>query len=59
MIWRIWLEKGTPLNEMKNEWTYVDLLKANALLDMMEDHRAVLEGVQEEQRQIEKNRRSK
>jgi hypothetical protein len=34
LIWRIWHEKGTPLNELRYEWTYEDLLKANAILDM-------------------------
>ena len=36
LLWRIWLKKGTPLNELKYDWTYIDLLKANALLDMEE-----------------------
>jgi hypothetical protein len=34
MIWRVWHDKGTPLNELRYEWTYPDLLKANAILDM-------------------------
>jgi hypothetical protein len=34
LLWRIWYEKGTPLNELRYEWTYEDLLKANAILDM-------------------------
>lgn len=38
MIWRIWIEKGTPLDELKNKWTYPDLLKANDLLNMQSDY---------------------
>jgi hypothetical protein len=34
LVWRIWHEKGTPLKELLYEWTYEDLLKANAVLDM-------------------------
>jgi hypothetical protein len=34
LAWRIWYEKGTPLHELLNDWTYEDLLKANAVLDM-------------------------
>jgi hypothetical protein len=34
LVWRIWYEKGTPLNELLYDWTYPLLLKANAVLDM-------------------------
>jgi hypothetical protein len=34
LVWRIWYEKGTPPHELRNEWTYEDLLKANSVLDM-------------------------
>jgi len=34
LVWRIWYEKGVPLDELRYKWTYPDLLKANAILDM-------------------------
>ncbi len=33
-IYRIWKETGTSLNEIKEQWTYEDVLNANAILDM-------------------------
>jgi hypothetical protein len=33
-MWRVWNEKGVPLHELKYEWTYRELLEANAVLDM-------------------------
>jgi hypothetical protein len=33
-LWRVWSKKGTPLQELREEWTYPDLLKANAILEM-------------------------
>ncbi len=32
-IFRIWEETGTSLNEIRYEWTYDDVMKANAILD--------------------------
>ena len=37
-IWRIWKETGTNLNELKYEWTYSDIKKASAILDMYDDY---------------------
>lgn len=42
---------------MKYEWTYEDLLKANALLDMVEDFRSASEGLEEEKRIRNKGKR--
>lgn len=36
-IWRIWMEKKVSLYELKYNWTYEDILKANALLDMKDE----------------------
>jgi hypothetical protein len=47
MIWRIWLTKKVPLNELKWEWSYPDLLKANSILDYQETWDAALEGTTE------------
>ena len=35
-IWRIWLAKGGDIT-MYKKWSYTDIMKANALLDMKED----------------------
>lgn len=40
-IYRIWLKKGTPLNELNYEWTYEDIIKANAVLDMEQCYETV------------------
>jgi len=47
LIWRIWQEKGTPLDELRYKWTYEDLLHATAVLDMDSDMRTALDGLQE------------
>lgn len=49
LVWRIWNEKGVPLKEIQEYWSYEDLLKANALLDMKDDFELALEAVQEEE----------
>jgi hypothetical protein len=49
-IWRIWLEKGTPLNELRHSWTYEDLMYANAILDMQADTEMALDGLLETER---------
>lgn len=33
-IWRIWYEKGVPLRELQEDWTYDDVMRATAVLDM-------------------------
>ena len=48
-LWRIWLKKSIPLNELRNEWTYPDILKANALLDMQEAYEMGLNQVSMEE----------
>ena len=50
MIWRIWQEKGTPLNELRDQWTYEDLLHANAVFDMSQDMNTAMEGLFEFER---------
>jgi len=49
MVWRIWEAKGTPLKEIWEEWTYPDLLKANAILDMMADVEIARSALEEEE----------
>jgi hypothetical protein len=50
LIWRIWQEKGTPLDELRYKWTYEDLLHANAILDMSSDMNTAMEGLFEFER---------
>ena len=45
LIWRVWQKKGVPLDELRNRWTYEDLLHANAVLDMDEDIEAAVDGL--------------
>lgn len=45
MIWRIWREKGTPLDELRYQWTYPDLLHANAVLDMHSDMNTAMDAL--------------
>jgi hypothetical protein len=45
-LWRIWTKKGTPLNELKYQWTYPDILKALAIMDMEDDYDCAIEGYQ-------------
>ena len=33
-LWSIWLKKGVPLDELKYRWTYDDLLRSQAMIDM-------------------------
>jgi len=49
LLWRVWLEKGVPLNELKYEWTYPDLLEANAVLDMYSSHEIANEALTDEE----------
>jgi hypothetical protein len=30
----LWFEKGIPLKELREEWTYDDVMRAVAILDM-------------------------
>jgi len=30
----LWYEKNVPLREIQEEWTYDDVMRANAVLDM-------------------------
>jgi len=30
----LWYEKNVPLRELQEEWTYDDVMRANAVLDM-------------------------
>ncbi len=49
MIWRVWQKKSVPLDELRQKWTYEDLLHANAVLDMEEDIEAAVDGLIEEE----------
>lgn len=40
----MWQKKAVPLDELRNKWTYEDLLHANAVLDMDEDIEAAVDG---------------
>jgi hypothetical protein len=42
LIWRLWKEAGVPLRELREYYTYEDVLKANAVLDMYADTDAAL-----------------
>jgi ABC-type uncharacterized transport system substrate-binding protein len=33
-MWRIWHEKNVPLRELQEEWTYDEIMRASAVLDM-------------------------
>lgn len=37
-IWQICLHKKIPLNEIRYGWTYTDLLKAQAIMQMEQDY---------------------
>lgn len=39
-LWRIWLKTGTAIDELR-KMTYIDVMKANAILDHKEDMEAV------------------
>jgi hypothetical protein len=30
----VWIDKGVSLDELRYEWSYEDIMKANAVLDM-------------------------
>ena len=36
-VWRLVLKKVATLEEIERSWTFMDLLKGNALLDYSED----------------------
>jgi hypothetical protein len=50
-LWRIWKEVGTPIRELRHEWTYDDVLRANAVLDMASDYDLAIEGAREIKRE--------
>lgn len=57
-IWRVWLRKdGMSLDELRYEWTYEDILKANALLDMEEDYRIAYK--EDDANEFERKRKKK
>jgi ABC-type uncharacterized transport system substrate-binding protein len=33
-MWRLWYEKNIPLHELQEEWTYDEIMRASAVLDM-------------------------
>ena len=46
-LWRIWLETGTDI-ELIRKWTYPDVLKALAVLDMRDEYRMAMDRLQYE-----------
>jgi hypothetical protein len=42
LLWRIWLTGLASLRELKEDWTYVELLKGNAVLDMRDAYETAL-----------------
>ena len=49
MIWRVWLNKGGDINYYRNQITYPDILKMNALLDMEDDYECGMVGLQDDE----------
>lgn len=50
-LWRIWSKKGTPIDELRNKWTYVDVMKALAIMDQEDDWECAVEGIQARDRE--------
>lgn len=50
------MERQVPLTELFDEWSYPDLLKANALLDMKRDYNLADIGLQEIQKKMKKGK---
>jgi hypothetical protein len=48
-IWRVWKEKGVSLHELRWEWTYEDIMQANAILDQDAAYQAAIEGLREDE----------
>lgn len=44
------MKKRIPLNEIRYEWTYVDLLKANAMIDFEEMYEMAQSQIIEDER---------
>lgn len=41
-MWRIWLDTNESLKSLKEDWTYEEYRKANALLDMQKVYESVM-----------------
>jgi hypothetical protein len=48
LIWRLWKEQNVPLHELKHQWTYEELVQANAVLDMHQSIEIAWESLMEE-----------
>lgn len=42
-IWRLWNDKGIDLHKLKWEWTWVEVMEANAILDQQVDQKAAVD----------------
>jgi len=51
-VWRVWEAKGVPLHELKYEWTYRELLEANAVLDMYQSYEIANEAYMEQELKV-------
>jgi len=49
-IWRVWLNTNEPLNEIRFNWTFIDVMKANALLDMQDDMKGAVDAYLEKEK---------
>ena len=47
-IWRVWDAAGVSLRELQLDWSYVDIMKASAFLDLKEAYELAAEGLQPE-----------
>jgi hypothetical protein len=55
----VWYEKGTPLTELRDNWSYEDILHANAILDMYADMNTAQDGILEQERKNNAGRGSR
>jgi hypothetical protein len=49
ILWRIWKKTSIPIDELRYKWTYSDILKANALLDMDNDYESAMNEMMDEE----------
>lgn len=49
MLWRMWKEGNVPLHELMNRWTYEELVKGNAVLDMYQSIDIAYDALMEEE----------
>jgi len=46
-IWRLVIKQIATLTELENTWSYLDVLAANAVLDMEKDYEYAISGLRE------------